>query len=102
MVDNYACVGDAFYEYAIDEIKPIPLTGDILAKNDFVWDGTRSQWELEVNLVELMTINFGHKIDEETDDYLFVWVADIIRPIQFLHELQNLFTALGVEKEIEL
>ena len=96
IVDNYAHDDGTFYEYAIDEIKPIPLTGDMLAENGFVWNGTTSQWELEVN-DEMVIINFGHKIDDETGNYLFIWIADIIRPIQFFHELQNLFTALGVK-----
>ncbi len=102
IVDNYAHDDGTFYEYAIEEIKPIPLTGDILAKNGFVWDGTRSQWELEFDLVELITIDFGQKIDEETDNYLFIWIAGIVKPIRYIHELQNLFIALGVEKEVRI
>ena len=99
IVDNYAHDDGTFYEYVIEEIKPIPLTGDILAKNDFVWDGTTSQWELEVN-DDVVVINYGHKPDEETGNYLFIWIGYIIKPIQYFHELQNLITDLGIEKEI--
>lgn len=88
---------DVYDELDYEGIMPIPLTGDILAKNGFAWDGTRMQWELEVN-DEVITINFGRKIDEEADNYLFVWIANIAKPIHYVHELQHALRLVGLDK----
>ncbi|MCR5697791.1 MAG: hypothetical protein K6G73_12530 [Marinilabiliaceae bacterium] len=101
IVDNYAHDDGTFYEYDFYEIKPIPLTGDMLAENGFVWDGTGYQWRLYIK-DEPRIVQLGLISDGEVDPCIFAWMAGLCKKLRYLHELQNLFTALGIEKEIKL
>lgn len=65
-------------------LAPIPLTTEILEKNGFEYDPYYHNW-----IYDEFTINYGHLIDEEEGDYLFIWVADTSMKLTYVHELQH-------------
>jgi len=79
-----------------NELEPIPLTPDILEKNDFRGDES-GRWELldrftEDKLIILYEIANGFTLSTEGLDI----------GIQYVHELQHLFSLFGMDKEIVL
>jgi len=78
-------------------IIPIPLTKEILKKNGFEYDHYYHNW-----IYNEFTINYGHLIDEDDGDYLFIWVADTSVKLTYVHELQHALRLCGIEKEINL
>ena len=50
-------------------LAPITLTIEILEKNGFEYDPYYHNW-----IYDEFTINYGHLIDKEEGDYLFIWV----------------------------
>ena len=78
------------------DIRPIPLTEDILEKNG--WDFRDRQYAIECKedeqgIVELSRDEDGYYWSINWDEYL------IIR-IQYIHELQHILRLCGIEKEL--
>lgn len=74
------------------EFEPIPLTSEILEKNGFEYDKYYHNW-----IYDEFTIKYGHLIDkEEEGDYLFVWVADTLMKLTYVHELQHILRLCGL------
>lgn len=80
--------------YILEELQPIPLTGDNLANNGFVWDGTTLSWILGDNFV----INFGHELGDFSGDYLFISISDTFKKLRYVHELQHALRLVGLDK----
>lgn len=76
--------GGGVYSQREGNIKPIPLTAEILEKNEFEYDHYYHNW-----IYNEFTINYGHLIDEDDGDYLFIWVADTSVKLTYVHELQQ-------------
>lgn len=74
---------------SLNDIKPIPLTEDILVKNGFVktWNG---DWQLKEYATIIISKDYYVKIFERS-----------IR-IDYVHELQHALRVACIEKEIEL
>ena len=75
---------------SLNDIKPIPLTSDILVKNGWrkesiTIDGDYANWYGEI------------PISQAEDEYNY---ADI--ELRYVHTLQHLLRLCGIEKEIEL
>ena len=100
-VNLYFCTdNDDIYSCNIDELKPIPLTPEILEKIGFVaqpnigyviddWDGTQiiyDRWNHNLRIIK----NYKTCLDIETFDDIAV------------HELQHAFKLCEIEKEITL
>ena len=88
--------------YTEDEIKPIPLTEEILESNGFVRDDkheysmTGSNYNyLKVRCYADTYFEIGNAFDEEGELQAF---ADI----QYVHELQHALKLCGIDKNIEL
>lgn len=84
--------------YSIDDIRPIPLTEDILVKNG--WDFRDRQYAIECKedergIVELSRDKGGYYWSINWDEYL------IIR-IHYAHELQHILRLCGIEKELTI
>ncbi len=85
----------------IDQVKPIPLTPEILEKNGFIkqaFDG----WKLRTENYSIMwRTDYG-----EPNLIIDSWSADYGKfnkfGISFVHELQHALRLCGIEKQIEL
>ena len=75
------------------EFEPIPLTTEILEKNGFEYDHNYHSW-----IYDEFTISYGHLIDEEEGDYLFIWVADTSVKLTYVHELQHVLRLCGLNE----
>lgn len=75
------------------EFEPIPLTTEILEKNGFEYDPYYHNW-----IYDEFTINYGHLIDEEEGDYLFIWIADTSMKLTYVHELQHALRLCGLSE----
>ena len=82
-------------EFLLSELRPIPLTTDILEKNGFVYDSEDKLFEdiyprismlyAQYRLVENGGINYGEMSE-----------------IKYVHQLQHALRLCGIDKEIEL
>ena len=73
--------------YSVNDIRPIPLTEEILEKNGLNWDIIA-----KFNAALMAYICGEIKCDND-------WRTP---RIQYVHQLQNLLLIVGIEKEIEL
>lgn len=92
IVDNYAHDDGTFYEYAIEEIKGVPITNEILNK-EFRKD---DQWENAYYIndhIHIYSTAYGTRYQIQ---YLEVF------EMQFIHELQRALTLLGFDKEVRI
>lgn len=96
MIDGYGdnatyneCICDGIY-YNINEIKPIPLTTEILEKNGFKFDG------------EFYKLGDYQLVIEYRGGFLFGWVFCHRKQLKYVHELQHALHQCEIEKEIEL
>ena len=81
-------------ELSLDQIKPIPLTKEILEKNGFVKDDTWDEW---VHFTNGIIIDFTLLVDEDG------FRLDIPNArINYVHELQHALKLCGINKEITL
>lgn len=86
----------------IDELSPIPLTGDILTANGWIWNETTECFEYHDGVYKYLYLAYGkdanvfhaYKITSAHDTYLI--------HLRYLHELQNLCSALKIEWEVKL
>lgn len=85
-------------EVKLTNIKSIPLTIEIIERNGFKYEYGIG-WILDKYG---FTMEYGHRPFEEYVDYLFVWCADSIVPLYYVHEQQHALKLCGIEKEIEL
>ena len=96
---------DDIYSYDIDELKPIPLTPDILEKNGWVYNNDDEKFFPQTwvggGLMLRSAGDCGYRIvvtsdydDEDTNDTPFI--------ILYVHELQHALRMCGIEKEIEI
>lgn len=89
-------------EYDIEDIRPIPLTGEMLWKNFKEWEVQiglyRKGWKISIEYRNQMVyVSFRNsKQDRHFPDGKFN------TSILFVHELQHALRLAGIEKEIEL
>lgn len=74
-------------------LAPFPLTAEILEKNGFEYDHDYHSW-----IYDEFTINYGHLINEDEGDYLFIWVADASMKLTYVHELQHALRLCGLNE----
>lgn len=77
----------------VNDIKPIPLTAEILEKNGWV----NGQFYSKILIGGWQIMNDCEHIAARNEDG---WSIDI--PCRFVHELQHALRLCGIEKEIEL
>lgn len=91
-VNLYFCTdNDDIYSYNIDELKPIPLTIDILEKNGFTKESRIGNGKP----LEYCVLVDGLWIDIRGESYFE-------GKLEYVHQLQHALRLCGVEKEIEL
>lgn len=90
-------------DFILEDLKPIPLTEEILEKNGWKWGYANAKFfpGTWIGNLLLRKDKEGFHIlavsdydDEDTNDTPFV--------IRYVHELQNTMRLFGFEKEIEL
>lgn len=106
MIDGYGdnatyneCICDGIY-YNINEIKPIPLTTEILELNGWQY----GYWEDEYENDEYFTnetIGFDLHINDKKE-FEIRCVDAVNITLKFVHELQNALRLCGIDKEIVL
>lgn len=89
------------YKYSPNELKPIPLTPEILEKNGW---RTQNRWYYYLDVAEgfisYIGIDFKHKSNK---GYLYVEVdGNNMVEIQYCHELQHFLFGLGLNSEMEV
>jgi hypothetical protein len=86
---------DDWFDWSVglNDIAPIPLTTKILEKNGFEYDPYHHTW-----IYDEFTINYGHLIYEEEEDYLFIWVAGTSMKLTYIHELQHALRLCGLNE----
>lgn len=100
--------GEELIVTSIDNVSPIPLTGEILEKNGFkirrryIWERRDNYCCVKVHIAPKMEIE--GEIFDEPPILLQVDTAIISLNIiiEYVHELQNALRLCGVEKEITI
>lgn len=92
IVDNYAHDDGTFYEYAIEEIKGVPITIEILNKEFRSDDQYENEYYINDDISCYIVANGTH----------FQLPCMGIFDMQYVHELQRALALLGIEKEIKL
>ena len=79
----------------IEEIKPVPLTPDILEKNG--WKSINGKYALKIK-------NANYVVLEFTEDGIYVYINEktILFTIKYIHELQHILFGLGLNSEMEV
>ena len=90
-------LGHVLRDVCSDDIRPIPLTPEILEKNGF-----HEKWDRDIKLMACDTITI-----EIGDNYKFykdgkMYLRRVLAPLYYVHQLQHAFRICGIEKEIEL
>ena len=89
---------DKVKEYRYNELKPIPLTKEILEKNGWVYSQPYNDWTYSVGDVKEFCIYEGGRgfiikqSNSITDLHTIAWV----------HELQHILWALGIDDNITI
>ena len=92
IVDNYAHNDGTFYEYAIDEIKGVPITNEILNKEFRSDDQYKNEYYINDDISRYIVANGTH---------IQIPCMGIFN-MQYVHELQQALKLLGIDKEIKL
>ena len=98
-----------WFDKTIDELKPIPLTPEILEKNGFtecnVDDDGAVQYEfgfddlgIDVWIAQPILLGAWRRWSDLKDPYSMINEL----PIRYVHELQHALCLCGIDKEIEL
>lgn len=87
--------GEMFYHY-YDNIEPIPLTSEILEKNEF--RNSLDEWHLFQGCLQT---NFTLKSYDDTNEVLLPLFNGNMQII-YVHELQHALKLCGIDKNIEL
>lgn len=99
---------DNGYEY--DEIEPIPLTPEILEKNDFkkfpfLHIEGQHQWTWWGNTL-ISVILWCRELNDDTKDGMMLKIeaptSTLCIKVNYVHELQHALRLCGIEKEIIL
>lgn len=90
-----------FAKVTSKEIKPIPLTTDILKKNGWkTQNGSYYYLNVAKGFISYVGIDFKYKSDK---GQLYVEIdGNNIAEIQYCHELKHLFFGLGLNHEMEV
>ena len=80
-----------------NEIEPIPLTAEILEKNEF-----HEKWDRDIILMECdtITIEIGNNYKLYKDGKMYL--RRVLAPLYYVHQLQHALRLCGIEKEIVL
>lgn len=102
-VENLSLAGikGDFHENVYNEntFEPIPLTPEILEKNEWRCFNTYYKYTHPIAPFDIrQQIDGGYAIEVDADEY---GIATILY-IQYVHELQHALRLCGIEKEIEL
>lgn len=90
-------------KFLIEEIKPIPLTREILEKNGFdVSDKEIARYNFEENGEKL---HFSLRAMYDRNGFQKGWsffAFNVLTILDYIHELQHALRLCGIKKEIEL
>lgn len=78
-----------------DAIAPIPLTPEILEKNE--WKSINGKYALKIK-------NANYVVLEFTEDGIYAYINEktMLFTIKYIHELQHLLFGLGINHEMEV
>lgn len=83
------------YSISNNAIRPIPLTPEILEKNE--WKSINGKYALKIK-------NANYVVLEFTEDGIYTYINEktMLFTIKYIHELQNLLFGLGLKHEMEV
>ena len=83
------------YSISNNAIRPIPLTPEILEKNE--WKSINGKYALKIK-------NANYVVLEFTEDGIYTYINEktMLFTIKYIHELQNLLFGLGLKQEMEV
>lgn len=83
------------YSISNNAIRPIPLTPEILEKNG--WKSINGKYALKIK-------NANYVVLEFTEDGIYTYINEntMLFTIKYIHELQRLLFALGLNSEMEV
>lgn len=78
-----------------DEVSPIPLTPEILEKNE--WKSINGKYALKIKNANYVVLKF-------TEDGIYTYINEntMLFTIKYVHELQHLLFGLGINHEMEV
>ena len=95
-------------EFLLSDLRPIPLTTEILEKNGFVENRGVTSWKFETDrgdLIDIYGVNEYHLSINIEDTHGsgkgYRWMLDNLT-IFYVHQLQHALRLCGITKEIEL
>ena len=95
-------------EFLLSDLRPIPLTTEILEKNGFVENRGFTSWKFETDrgdLIDIYGVNEYHLSINIEDTHGsgkgYRWMLDNLT-IFYVHQLQHALRLCGITKEIEL
>ena len=89
--------------YPIGDIRPIPLTSEILVKNGFVGYHLTDSYELNTDYYEIEVWNYRDGLWVVNVHWIeFSSTPDDKLTVSYVHQLQHLLRLCGIEKEIGL
>jgi hypothetical protein len=90
-VHSFVLLSDGHGKYVFDELKPITLTGEILIRFGFGRVGNTAYRTVTKNLNYQLFLSKTQNGYNTTD-------AVLLNPLQYVHQLQNLYFALTGEE----
>ena len=81
--------------YSDEDIKPIPLTPEILEKNG--WKSINGKYALKIKNANYLVLDF-------TEDGIYTYINErtMLFVIKYVHQLQNLLYGLELNSEMEV
>lgn len=102
---TYYCVfGVREITVEIDKCEPIPITAEILVKNNFKWDGMYAYLEIDDTSFVTWYKHEGivRKHYEHRENKGIETIFQSSPGIVYVHQLQHTLRLCGIEKEIEI
>jgi len=89
--------------YDEDDIRPIPITEEILVKNGFVGVPLTDSYELNTDYYEIEVWNYSDGLWVVNVHWIeFSSTPDDKLTVSYVHQLQHLLRLCGVEKELTI
>lgn len=89
-----------WFEGRMEDICPIPLTEEILLKNEFIKEQSSFQTQFNENFPVGEDFAFVNLFSER--GFFEMFFLDDFKEIKYVHQLQNILTIAGIEIEFKI